>query len=190
MTKRLLILLIALSPIAAFAAGGAAAGHHGPTGVPVQVVYQAINFLIFAGILFFFLRKPVANYFSARQDNYKAALVRAEAARKEAEAKRRDIQERLNKLESTSEKAIADAKAEAAALRTRIVKDAEDLAKNLREEASRTAGAEVERAKVQLREEVLGQAVALSRKLLEEKVTEPDQKRLQSEFVDKIQAVR
>ena len=33
-------------------------------------------------------------------------------------------------------------------------------------------------------------AVALSRKMLEEKIAEPDQKRLQTEFVEKIQVVR
>lgn len=186
MSLRFLVLaLVASLPTLAVAAGGAhGAGHEG--GIPSIVYLQAINFVLFAGLLFYFLRKPVKSYFSGRGANFNAALVRAQAAKQEAEAKKREIETRLNELQRTAEQQIAKAKADAEALRARILKDADDISRNLKNEATRTAEFEVERAKNELRADLLNQSVALSTKLLQEKMAEGDQKRLQSEFVDKI----
>ena len=184
--KKLLFALTQIVPAIALAASSG--GHE--EGIPSAVIYQAINFFLFIGLMVFLLRKPVRGYFTGRQAAYKAALHKAETARREAEAKRQEIQDRLNKLESTTQQSVAQAKAEAEALKQKIVTEAQQLSVSMREEAQRTAAVEVERAKNQLREEMLAQAVALSRKMLEEKIAEPDQKRLQTEFVDKIQVVR
>lgn len=187
--KKLIYFIIALAPVFAFAAApGHGEGHGG--GVPDAVMYQFIHFAIFVGLLFFFLRKPVRSYFQNREQAFRQALVKAEAARKEAEAKQREIQERLTRLQSTSEESIAQAKAEAVALKEKILQDASDLSKRLRDEAHRTAQIEIERAKHELREEMLAQSVEMAKKMLADKMAEPDQKRLQTEFVDKIQVVR
>lgn len=165
-----------------------ATGH--PTGLPASVVYQAINFVIFAGLGYFFLRGPIRNFFNGRREKYHAAQNRAEAAKRDAEAKKREIADKLRNLEVSSQQTLAQAKAEADALSARILQEAGDLSKTLREEANRTAEAEINRAKDQLREELLSQSVALSKTVLREKMADSDQRRLQTEFVDKIQEVR
>ena len=165
-----------------------ATGH--PTGLPASVVYQGINFLIFAGLGYFFLRKPIRNFFGGRREKYHAAQNRAEAARRDAEAKKREIADKLRNLELSSQQTLTQAKAEADALSARILQEAGDLSKNLREEANRTAQAEINRAKDQLRDELLSQSVALSKTVLRDKMADSDQRRLQTEFVDKIQEVR
>ncbi len=183
MTKSILLALAILAaPMVVFAAGGEAHGE----GIPTVLWFQVINFAIFVGLLFYFLRKPIRNAFSTREQSYNQAVMRGETARKEAERKKQEIQERLAKLESTSAASIESARAESAALMQQIQKEAQELAQRLRNEASLSAGLEIERAKHELREELLTQAVALSKKVLEEKMAEPDQKRLQTEFVDKI----
>lgn len=185
--------LIALLPIIAQAeehgGGHAAAGEHA-AGLPTVVYLQAFNFLLYAGVLFYFLRTPVKNYFSGRGVAFNAALVKAQAAKEEAEAKKQEVAARLNQLEATANQQIAQAKTDSEALRLRIMKDAEDITRNLKNEAHRTAEFEVERAKNELRQELLNQSVALSTKILQEKMAEGDQKRLQTEFVDKIGASR
>ncbi len=187
--RALALLAVAVLPALALAEGGGhGAGHEG--GVPTVVFYQAINFILFAGILFYFLRHPVKNYFSGRGTAFNAALVKARAAKEEAEAKRQEAAARLGQLTANADAQIAQAKADAEALRARILKDAEDISRNLRNEAARTAEFEVERAKNELRQDLLNQSVALSSKILTEKMAEGDQKRLQTEFVDKIGATR
>lgn len=187
MSKYIVALAALVSPSLAVAAS--AGGAHAE-GIPSAVIFQAVNFVLYAALLYFVLRKPVVSYFRNREQDFKAALIKAEAARKEAEQRRQEIQDRLYKLESTTDQSIAQARADAEALKVKILQEAEQLSTNLREEARRTAALEVEKAKHQLREELLNQSVALSKKMLEEKMAEPDQKRLQTEFVDKIQVVR
>jgi F-type H+-transporting ATPase subunit b len=136
------------------------------------------------------LRGPIGTYFRNRESNYKQALSRAEAARASAEQRRREVQDRLAQLEATAEQALATARTDAEGLRVKLLADAEESARTLREEAHKTAEREISRAKAELREELLSQAVALSANLLKDKMAETDQKRLQTEFVDKIQVVR
>ena len=173
-----------------------AEGHHDqhatghPTGLPASVVYQGINFLIFAGLGYYFLRGPVRNFFGGRRERYHAALNKAAVAKREAEARKQEIADKLRNLETSSQQTLAQARAEAEALSAKIVQEANDLSKNLREEANRTAQAEINRAKDQLRDELLSQSVTLSKKVLTEKMADQDQKRLQTEFVDKIQETR
>jgi F-type H+-transporting ATPase subunit b len=176
---------VLLVPLMALAAGGDVSHD----GIPASVWYQVINFTLFIGAGIYFLRKPIKNYFSNRESAFKQALVKAQAARQEAEQRKSEIQARLNQLQTTAEESIAKARAEAEALRDQIVRDASEISTKLREDAKATANAEIERARHELREDVLAQAVALSRKVLTEKMAEPDQKRLQTEFVDKIQVV-
>lgn len=192
MMNKLIALYVLVAPALAFAQehGEAHGGGHEAAGLPTAVYYQAINFVLYAGLLFFFLRKPVKNYFSNRQADFKQALIKAEAARKEAETKKKEIQERLARLQNSSQDSIAQARAEAEALKAKILQDAAELSQKLREDARRTAELEIERAKHELREELLNQSVALAQKMLADKMVEQDQKRLQTEFVDKIQVVR
>ena len=183
-------LLMVLLPVFALAEEAAheAAGGEGHHEIPFSVTLQAINFVLYGGLLFFFLRKPTITYFRNRHEAYKQALVKAESARREAELKKREIQERLEALELSSAESIEQARVEAEAMKKRIVEEAKSMSTHLRNEARRTAEFEIERAKGQLREELISQSVALSKKMLEEKIGEPDQKRLQTEFVDKIGA--
>jgi F-type H+-transporting ATPase subunit b len=134
-------------------------------------------------------KKPIKEFFGGREQSYKQALAKAQAARVEAEAKRKEMQERLTQLESSSAEAIAKARAEAESLKQKIVADAGQLSELLKEEAKKTAQIEIDRARNELREELLSQSVALSTKLLQDKMVAKDQERLQTEFVDKIQVV-
>lgn len=186
--------IVALLPVLAFAQehGGGHGGGHGAeaAGLPTVVYLQAFNFLLYAAVLVYFLRAPVKNYFSGRGVAFNAALVKAQAAKDEAEAKKQEVAARLAQLEATANQQIAQAQADAEALRVRMMKDAEDITRNLKNEAHRTAEFEVERAKNELRQDLLNQSVALSAKILQERMAEGDQKRLQTEFVDKIGANR
>lgn len=180
----LVFLIAGFMPSAVFASEGHAGG------IPMSVTYQLINFTIYIGLLLYFLRHPVKNFFRSREEVYKQALLSGESARKDAEQKKHEIQQRLRDLEATSSESIDRARAEAASLKQQIALDAKDLSERLRQEASRTTALEVERAQNLLRDEMLAQSVALAQRLLLDKIAEPDQKRLQTEFVDKIQEVR
>ncbi len=158
-------------------------------GLPVIFWLQVVNFLMYFGAILYFARTPVRDMFQGRYEGFFSAVKRAEAAKAEAEAKRKEIRDRLSKLEATREESISNARNEALALKNQIIEEARALSMKLKMDAERTARVEVEKAKFELREELLTQSVQLSRRILTDKMQEQDQKRLQSEFVEKIQVV-
>ena len=193
--KALFVLLVPfLSLLISFVAVAAeeTAGSHEAQaeGMPFSVVYQAANLLIYLAILFYFLRHPVKNYFRKKEENFREALVKADRAKHDAEVKKREVLNRLATLEETSEQSLREAKLEAEALKNKIIAEAHDLSLKMKEDARRTADFEIQRAKNELREELLTQSVAVAQKILNDKIVETDQQRLQTEFVDKIQVVR
>lgn len=163
-------------------------GGHGTEagGIPTIVHLQVVNFLLYVGLVVFFAKKPISEYFKNRQANFFSALKRADAARAEAQAKRAETQARLAKLEATRDESLQNARTEAEALRKQIVAEAKALSEKLQMDAERTAQVEVERAKAQLREELVNQSVAMAQRILSDKMQDQDQKRLQHEFVQKI----
>lgn len=187
--------LLALPALLASSFGVASDGGHGEAhgggGIPTAVWLQFLNFGLYVALLVFIGRQPVKQYFGDRRKNFSEALKKAESAKTEAEERRREIQTRLAKLESTREQSILSARAEAAALKEQIVSEAKQMAAKLRADAERTTQVELDRAKAALREELVAQSVVLARKILTDKskLQEQDQKRLQNEFVEKIQVV-
>lgn len=169
--------------------GQAAGDAHEGGGLPTMFWLQVVNFTIYLGAIIFFARGPLREMFKGRYDGFFSAVKRAEAAKAEAEMKRKEIQDRLAKLEATRDESIQKARNDAAALRNQIVEEAKSLSAKLKADAERTAQLEVERAKYELREELLAQSVQMSKRILTDKMQDQDQKRLQSEFVDKIQVV-
>lgn len=180
------ILVYTLTAVAKAAGGGHGAGLDEHTAQ--TIIYQAINvFAMFAGLVYF-LRKPVVQHFKIKKEDFISAAQKADAAKAAAEEEHREIQKRLSKLETTADESISRAKAEAAELRRQMISEAESISKRLKEDAANTAKLEIEKAKQQIREVMIKEAVEVSRGQLATKVSTEDHNRLQGNFINNIQA--
>ena len=165
--------------------------HHGPEGIPYKtIITQSVNLLIFIGLMVYFLRKELAKHFAERKRSFHELVNRAEKARSEAEATRKEISERLVRMESSAQDSIKQAEREAEELRKTIIKEAASISERMQVEAQKTAQVEIERARAELRSEILRMSAEQAEKSLREKVGDTEKKRLQNEFVEKIQVVR
>ena len=163
---------------------------HGAHPPGIDVAFQAVNVGLFVLLMVFLTRKKVRALFSGRQVSYRQALAKADAAKGEAERKKRETQELLSGLEASARQNADAARSDAEQMRARMLAEAQALNSGLRQDAERTVELELARAKAELRSEMIAQAMALAKATLSEKMLEPDQKRLQTEFVEKIQVVR
>lgn len=169
---------------------GEAAAHGGHEGIPWESIFvQSFNFFLLVALLAFLLRKTVKAHFAHRANDYKQMVERADAARREAEQGKKDIEARLNKLESGASDGLTRAKVEAADLKAKLQAEAKDLSQKIEAEAKRSAAVELEKAKDELRRELLDSALQASHLTLKTSLNANEQKRLQSEFVDKIGGV-
>ncbi|HMN66957.1 MAG TPA: hypothetical protein PKC28_00305 [Bdellovibrionales bacterium] len=187
---KLLLLNAALWAEDAHHAAAAAHGDAHAVDIPwLGIFVQSFNLGLLILLLGFLLRKTVKAYFEHRARDYNQLVARAETAKREAERGHREISERLNQLEAGAEQGLAQARREADELKARMAKEAQALSEKLAEEAKRSAKAEAEKAKAQLRAELLTEAIAASRENLKTTLGSSEQKRLQNEFVEKIQVV-
>lgn len=181
-------LFIGLLIIVASSSASAAGGGHQKAGIPWGIIFtQAFNLTILLIVLYFALRKKVSKHFVDRASEYNALVNKAEDAKKEAEKSKKEIAQRLAKLKETSEQSLQQVKIEAEQLKTQIIEDARQLANKLEQDAKLAITYEIERAKNELRKELLARAVEDAEKSITADVKDQDLRRMQSEFVQRVQ---
>ena len=187
MKKGIVLTALILIGTVAFAAEH---GAHHDEGIPVKmIVSQAINFTLLFVFLYFALRQKVSEHFKHRAAQYNELVQRAEKDRLEAEAARRDIQTRLNNLVTNSEKDLAKVRAEAEELKKKMLTEAEELAKKLEQDAKQAIALEVEKAKANMRNEILLSALQNAEAGLKGKIQASEHRKLQHDFIQKMKVV-
>lgn len=187
MKKVIIFFMLALIPFLALASDS----HHGAEeGVPRVVLYQFINFFALVGLIFYFTRSKMSQFFRLRSENLMASLKEAKRLKQEAETRLQEYTEKLDQLQRENAQTLQRIKEEGLATRKRMEEEAERSARAMEEEVRKTAMSEIEKAKTTLYEEVLQGSLDGARALLSKSVVENDQRRLQKEFVDKIEVVQ
>jgi F-type H+-transporting ATPase subunit b len=155
---------------------------HGFLGIP-SLVWQLLNLALFLVLLWYFLRKPAADFFGNRKAGVAAALAKAEEDRRRAERLSEELKARLASIEtelgSLREAARRDADAEHAALLAKSQADADQILAKTRADLDNRVRA----ARAELTAFAGDLSVDLARELLQKNVTAEDEKRLVEEGI-------
>ncbi len=146
-------------------------------GIPT-LVWQVANLVTFLGLLWYFLRKPVAEFFGGRRQEVAKAIAKAEEDRRRAESLAGELAKRLAEIETElahlREGARRDADTEHAAL----LKETEEEAARVVARASADVENRVRAARAELTAYAGDLAVDLAKDLLAKGVTPDDEARL------------
>lgn len=187
MKKSIGLVAFFLAAVSLAASGGE---HHDEGHIPLeQIGWQAANLGILLTALFFFLKKSMVEAFANRRSDFIAQSEKTKSSLKEAETALSDIKERLAKLESGEKSALSTAQHEATVLAANIVKDAEALSEKMKKDAELTIKNELEKAKREINEAILNQALGTSKKALADK-TQNASDDLEKSFVNQLGQVR
>jgi len=174
----------------AFAAeeGGAprGGGVHIPWG---EVIKQAINFLLLAGVLVYFLRKPFSSFLKERSELLRKAIDDAAKARAEAAEKLAAIETRTAKLADEIAGMNAKMDVEAAAEARRLQETAAVEISRIRTQAEFTGEQEVKKAREELRREASLLSARAAEELVRKTLSPEDQERLVRENLEKIEGI-
>lgn len=181
--------------VMAFISSGAIASSAGEShgeshGIPPVVFYQTINVLIILVTGIFYGRPKVAQFFKQKRNQFLLDQNKAQSFLQAAQVEHSEAKRRLEKLRSTYEEAISKAGADANDLKKQLIQDAEQNAKKMKTEASQMARFQIEKAKKEVRTQLIVEAFELSKKDLSGKATSADQKKLQEDFISKVQVVQ
>lgn len=176
------------------AAHGAEGGHgeadgeaHGKGWVATDT-YRVLHFIVLAGGLFFLLKKPLSQALGARVKGIEDQLSELETQKAEAEKKLAEYNQKFAQLEKESESIVAEYVRQGEEAKVRILKEAEAAADKMKAQAQKNIESEIQRAKVQLQEEILDKALAKAEALIKEKVNADDQEKLVDEYLAKVVA--
>ena len=127
--KRILLLGLALVPVALFASEGAETNY--------DIVQRTVNFIIFAAILWYLLADKIKAFFSARSLSIQAELDKVQDTLKASQDKVADAQKKLEEAKKIAAEIVESAKADVDSVKQKVATavdaDISNLNKNLEE---------------------------------------------------------
>jgi len=172
----------------AFAAEESGAPHGGGVHVPWgEILKQAINFLILAGVLVYFLRNPLSSFLKERSELLRKAIEDAAKARAEAAEKLAAIEARTAKLAGEIAGMNAKMDVEAAAEARRLQETVAVEISRIRAQSEFAGEQEVKKAREELRREASLLSARAAEELVRRTLSPEDQERLVSENIEKIE---
>lgn len=155
----------------------------------VSFLSRIANFALLVGGLVYFLRKPVSEYLSSRDEQISRDLVTAAELKATATAQLADIDTKLKtlpaELDALKQRGAEEVRTEEARLRA----DAEKDRARLLEQADREIGMRVQTARRELTELAADLAVASARERLGRETTDSDQLRLIDRYVSQVRTM-
>lgn len=150
------------------------------------LVMRLVNFVLLAGLLYYFLRKPIRNFLNQRQQGVREALEEAQRARAEAESRFRDLEKRLGQARKEMEELRRMLLEQGRQEKERILAHAHKEAEKIRKQAELTAEQELKKAKSLLRREAVELAARMAETILRQRIDSKDHERLIRQYVDSV----
>ena len=172
----------------AWASAAGADHHHVPT--IGEVILPAINFIIYAAVLYYFALPLIRNLLRTRRDEVVATIAQASAKKQQAEALVNEYRAKVAGVEKEVQSIQATRRADAEREKAKSLSEAEAMAMKIREDARFLAEREVSMARETLREELADKAESAARELVQKNISAVDQDRLAQEFIQQIGHVR
>jgi F-type H+-transporting ATPase subunit b len=186
--RRVALPLILLGTFAALPvlAADPAAHHdvHGPDWA--YFAYHSIGLAILLGVITYFARAPLQAFLRDRSDGIRRQIESAEQALAAARSEAAELRTRLARVAEENEALVAAAAEQADGESVFALERARQAADSIREESRRSADQEITRARRELQAEAARLATTLAGELLRQGMTADDDRRIVGEFVEQI----
>lgn len=177
--------------------GGHGGGHHEPHVTnwvslgevnkhAPALAWLSLTFVIFVGILLYFVKRPLGNYLEHRHVSIKNAIEEARIAKEEAERKKREYEQRLQQLDDEVVKMRAEFEARGRSEMERLEAAGKAAAERILKDAESTIAADFARAQDALKAEASRLALQLAEQRISAALTEADEAQLRTSFISEI----
>jgi len=180
-------LIMAMSAMALASEDQAAEGH-GSESIPIKnLIFGFINLILFLGILIYFARKPVANYYTQRAESVRAMVKEAHALLEDAKKIHENALHRSQKIDQEMQKIIESTQESARNQAETIIAAAKQQAQQLVESAKATVDAETNKAITMIHEDMVDKTIQITEQMIKEKISSGHQRALVGEYLNKLE---
>ena len=144
--KRILLLGLALVPVALLANEGA---------VETDLIQRTVNFIIFAGILWYLLADKIKAFFAERSLSIQAELDKVQDTLKASQEKIKDAQKKLEEAKKIATEIVEGAKADIDSVKQKVAAAVESDIANLNKNLDEMMKVEISKAKKEVVTQVL-----------------------------------
>jgi F-type H+-transporting ATPase subunit b len=165
-----------LLPVSLYAAGGGEAGWGW-----IETIGRWVNLLILFGVIYYFSREPVLQFFTTRRERIRREIEEAHAAREEAEQKLAAMESQMRDLKTELESMRRQAEEEAEKEERRILEQTAEESRKVVAAAER----EIEGLTRAARQNLRDYAVELSMEMATKKITAEMDSEARSRVIDR-----
>lgn len=151
-----------------------------------RLMGQVVNFLLWAGILYWLLKDRLPAFLATRRAGIVGELDEAKRMKEEAERKFAEYSERIENLDAELDRMREQMTKGGHAERERIVADAAARGEKMRAEARFLVEQQMKQLREDLTREAVEAAVDAAEKILRERTAAPDQERLATEYLERL----
>lgn len=148
--------------------------------------WPVANFIIFVGILYYFLNQPIRDYLAKRSETIRKDLVEAAELRSTAAAQLATIEQKLQALPSELDRLRTRGAEEIKAEEARIAAAAAADRDRLLEQTRREIDLQVRLAKKEILEHAADLSVQLATERIKKDMTPADQERLVDRYLSQV----
>lgn len=144
------------------------------------------NLLLVVAVVVMAARKPLAAFFAGRSESIREQLAEAQKARREAEARLAEMEERMGRLDEELRALRAEAEQQAQDEYRRLEGQAEREAEKVLERAREEIAGMTRAARIELQRHTAELSVKLAEEKIRREISEEDRKRLFEGFVNRL----
>ncbi len=164
------------------------AGPAHAAGGAMEIVWQAVNLLVLLGVLVYFGRKPIVNFFADRRSQIQTDLEESARLLETAESRYAEWQRKLIELDQETQTIKSDGVRNAERDAQTILADARAAAERIERDAKAAIEQELRRAQGELRAEAVVLATQMAEQILEQQLASADHERLLDDFIGSVES--
>ncbi len=154
--------------------------------VIVQITTTLLAFVIFAWIAKKMFWKPMLETIEQRQAKIQGEFDKIDAMQRQVDQLQVDYSKRLSDIEAEARLKLQEAMAQGKQIAEQVAEQARRDAEATRAKAEQTLAIELDKAKAELKQDVVRMTLAATEKVIRQNMNEPRQQELVSNFVEEL----
>ena len=144
----------------------------------MTTIYPWINFALFIGALFYFLREPLNDFLGDRRESLRKELDDLTHQRGQLELQFQGYRKKMNEAGQEIKKMIDELRKEGEFEKQTLIKKSQGFAQKIKDDAGKMGLQELAKAKIKLKQKTLLLALELAKAQLQKTINANDQERL------------